>query len=137
MLNDLILAHRDVLILLARVLLMALFLTTGWKKLNNFSATATYMAATGSPVPKLSAIAAIIMECVIALALVVGVFTRPLALLYVVFTLLSALIGHRFWNATGAEHEAQKVNFLKNLSIMGGLLLLAVTGPGKYALVPG
>ncbi|GAC1333519.1 MAG: DoxX family protein [Collimonas sp.] len=137
MLDDLILAYHDVLILLARVLLMVLFLTTGWRKLTNFSATAAYMASTGSPVPKLSTVVAIAMECFIAIALVVGVFTRPLALLYVVFTFVTALLGHRFWNATGAEHEAQKVNFLKNVSIMGGLLLLAVTGPGKYALMPG
>lgn len=135
MLNNLILEYRDVLILLARVLLMVLFLVTGWHKLTNFSATSAYMASTGSPIPKLSTFIAIVMECVVAIAIIVGVYIRPLALLYIVFTLLTALMGHRFWEATGADREGQKINFFKNISIMGGLLLLAVTGPGKYALL--
>ena len=135
MLDDLVLEHRDTLILLARVLLMVLFLVTGWKKLTNFSATAAYMASKGLPGPKLAAIAAIAVEFFAGIALVLGVFTRPLAFLYVVFTFVSALEGHRFWKLAGAEREAQKINFLKNISIMGGLLLLAVTGPGKYALL--
>ena len=133
--SDLVLEHRDALILLARVLLMALFLVTGWKKLANFSATAAYMTSTGLPAPKLAAIVAIAVEFFGGFALVLGVFTYQLALLYVVFTFLSALEGHRFWKLAGAERQAQKINFLKNISIMGGLLLLAVTGPGKYALM--
>ena len=132
--SDLILEHSDALILLARVLLMALFLVTGYTKLANFSGTAAYMASTGLPAPKLAAMFAIAIEFFGGIALVVGVFTRPLALLYVVFTFVSALEGHRFWKKTGTEREAQKINFLKNVSIMGGLLLLAITGPGKYAL---
>ena len=135
MFNDLVVEYRDVLILLARVLLMVLFLVTGWKKLTNFSATVSYMASTGSPIPKLSTVIAIAMECVIAIAIIVGVYTRPLALLYIVFTLMTALMGHRFWEATGADREGQEINFFKNISIMGGLLLLVVTGPGKYALL--
>lgn len=53
MFNNLILEYRDVLILLARVLLMVLFLVTGWKKLTNFSATSAYMASTGAAVYRL------------------------------------------------------------------------------------
>lgn len=136
MLDAFLTGHSDALILLARVLLMILFLTTGWSKLTNFSATASYMASTGSPLPKFSAAIAIAMECFASIALVLGVFVRPLALLYVLFTLATALMGHRFWAATGDDREAQKINFLKNVSIMGGLLLLALTGPGRYALLP-
>src|SRR5207245_8848951 len=50
------------------------------------------------------------------------------------FTLGTALLGHRYWKLEGAERHANMLNFYKNLSITGGLLLLAVTGPGKYAL---
>ena len=134
MLGDAIAQYDDALILTARVLLMTLFLVTGYTKLTNFSATTAYMAATGLPLPQVTAALAVAVELFGGLALVVGVFTRPLALLYVVFTLASALEGHRFWAKAGPERQAQKINFLKNVSIMGGLLLLAVTGPGKYAL---
>ncbi|MCY1164286.1 Inner membrane protein YphA [compost metagenome] len=136
MLNNLMLQYNDVLILLARVLLMALFLVSGWKKLTNFSGTTAYMASTGAPMPRLSTVVAIAMEFFAGIALILGVWTRPLALLYAAFTLATALMGHHFWTMSGAEREANKVNFLKNLSIMGGLILLAVTGAGKYALWP-
>ncbi|KAA7846104.1 DoxX family protein, partial [Salmonella enterica subsp. enterica serovar Lubbock] len=46
----------------------------------------------------------------------------------------TALIAHTFWNVEGAMQTANMVQFYKNLSIMGGLLLLAVTGAGRYAL---
>lgn len=136
MLNNLLLDHGDALILLARVLLIALFLMGGWKKLTHFSATVSYMASTGAPLPTPSTVVAIAMEFFVGIALVLGVLTRPLALLYVAFTFATALLGHHFWTMSGAEREANKTNFFKNLSIMGGLLLLAVTGPGKYALWP-
>lgn len=136
MLNNLMLQYNDALILLARVLLMVLFLVTGWQKLTNFSGTTAYMASTGAPLPKLSTVVAIAMEFFGGIALVLGVWTRPLALLYAAFTLATAVMGHPFWRKSGADREANKINFLKNLSIMGGLLLLAVTGPGKYALWP-
>jgi putative oxidoreductase len=134
LLGDVMLNHSDVLILAARVLLMALFVVTGYAKLTNFSRTTAYMASTGLPMPQVAAMLAVAIELFGGLALAIGVFTRPLALLYVVFTFVSALEGHRFWKRTGPEREAQKINFLKNVSIMGGLLLLAITGPGKFAL---
>ena len=46
----------------------------------------------------------------------------------------TALIAHTFWNVEGAMQTANMVQFYKNLSIMGGLFLLAVTGAGKYAV---
>ena len=134
MLDELILEHSDALILLARLLLMLLFLMTGWKKLTNFSATAAYMASTGSPAPRVSTLVAIIVEFFIGIALILGVYTRPLALVFFVFTFATALLGHHYWTLQGAEREANKINFFKNLSIMGGLLLLAITGPGSYSL---
>ena len=125
----------DIVILLARLLLMTLFLITGWEKLTNFSGTAKYMASVGAPVPAFSAAVAVVMEFGVGIALILGVFTRPLALLLGVFTLATALMGHRYWTLQGAERHANLLNFYKNLSIMGGLLLLAVTGPGRYALL--
>jgi putative oxidoreductase len=44
------------------------------------------------------------------------------------------LIGHHYWTMTGMEQYANSINFFKNISIIGGLLLLCATGPGKYSL---
>lgn len=126
--------NRDVLILVARMLLMALFVTSGWSKLMSFSGTAGYMASLGVPLPEVATAIAILMEFFVAIALILGIYTRPLALLMVLFTLGTALLGHHFWTMEGAARAMNQINFYKNLSIMGGLLLLAVTGAGKIAL---
>ncbi|CAH0442015.1 DoxX family protein [Ralstonia pseudosolanacearum] len=125
---------RDELILLGRVLMMLLFLISGWGKLTGFSATVGYMGTVGAPMPMLAAIVAVIMEFGVGIALLIGFWTRPLALLMALFVLGTALIAHTFWNVEGAMQTANMVQFYKNLSIMGGLILLSVTGAGKYAL---
>jgi putative oxidoreductase len=125
--------RKNEVILAARILMMILFVMFGWAKLTGFSGTVAYMTSSGAPVPALSAIIAVVMELVVGLALVVGFYTRPLALLLALYTLGTAIIGHHFWNMTGAEQYANMINFYKNISIIGGLLLLVVTGPGKYS----
>jgi|SRR5271155_754448 len=126
--------RKDELLLVARVLLMILFVIFGWSKLTNFSGTVGYMTTEGAPLPTIAAIVATIMEFCVGLALIVGFYTRPLALLFAVYTLGTALIGHHFWTMADGERMANMINFYKNISIIGGLLLLCVTGPGKYSI---
>lgn len=126
--------RKDEVILVARVLLMVLFVYFGWQKLAGFSGTIAYMASVGAPAPTLSAIIAVVMEFAAGIAIVVGFYTRPLALLLALYTLCSALIGHHYWTMTGMEQYANMINFYKNISIIGGLLLLFAVGPGKYSL---
>jgi putative oxidoreductase len=126
--------RKDELVLIARLLLMVLFLIFGWTKLTNFSGTVAYMAAEGAPAPTIAAIIAIIMEFFVGLALIIGLYTRPLALLFALYTLGTALIGHRYWTMADGERMANMINFYKNISIIGGLLLLCVAGPGKYSV---
>lgn len=126
--------QKDGIILVARVLLMVLFVMFGWSKLTGFSGTVAYMTSSGAPVPELSAVIAVVMEFVVGVALLVGFFTRPLALLLAVYTLGTAIIGHHYWNMTGAMQYDNMIHFYKNISIIGGLMLLAVTGAGKYSV---
>lgn len=126
--------QKDELILLGRVLLMILFVIFGWSKLTSFSGTVGYMAMEGAPVPMLSAIIAVVIEVFAALALVIGFYTRPLALLLAVYTFGTALIAHHFWTMADGERMNNMIHFYKNLSIIGGLLLLCVTGPGRYSV---
>jgi putative oxidoreductase len=126
--------RKDELVLIARVLLMILFVIFGWSKLTNFSGTVGYMTTEGAPLPTLAAVVAIVMEFFVGLALVIGFYTRPLALLFALYTLGTALIGHHYWTMADGERMANMINFYKNISIIGGLLLLCVTGPGKYSV---
>jgi putative oxidoreductase len=121
-------------ILAARFLLAALFLIFGWRKLTDFSGTVAQMVELKAPMPVLTAGIATFMELPVSFAIAVGAFTRPLALLMFLYTLGTALIGHRFWEIKGTERVDSMDSFFKNLSIMGGFLLLFVTGPGKYSI---
>jgi putative oxidoreductase len=126
--------RKDELILIARILLMVLFLIIGWSKLTAYSGTVAYMAKEGAPIPALSAAVAIVMEFFAGISIVVGFYTRPLALIFALYTLGTALIGHPFWTMADGERMANMINFYKNVSIMGGLLLLCVTGAGRYSV---
>ena len=125
---------NDELILAARLLLATLFLIFGWRKLRDFSGTVSQMVQLGVPVPILAAAVATFMELPVAFAVAVGAFTRPTALLMFFYTLGTALIGHRYWTIKGADQVDSMDGFYKNLSIMGGFLLLYMTGAGKYSI---
>jgi putative oxidoreductase len=125
---------NDELILAARLLLATLYLIFGWRKLTDFSGTVSQMVQLGVPTPVLAAAVATFMEIPVAFAVAVGAFARPSDLLMFFYTLGTALIGHRYWTMTGADRVDNMDSFYKNLSIMGGFLLLYITGPGKYSI---
>lgn len=125
---------KDEAILAARILLVVLFLIFGWGKLTNYAGTVAYMAHTGVPFPSLATLVAIAMECVVSSAIVLGIFTRPLALLMGVYTLATGFLAHHYWTMTGAAHFENEINFYKNVSILAAFLLLYVTGAGNYSI---
>ena len=125
---------RNELMLLARIFMMVLFVMSGWAKLTGFQGTVGYMASTGAPMPAVAAAIAVVMEFGVGIALLIGFWTRPLALLLALFVLGTSFIAHSYWSMEGAMEAANKIQFYKNLTIMGGLFLLAAVGPGKYAV---
>jgi len=130
MINDL----NDAVILAARLCLATLFLIFGWRKLRDYSGTVSQIAQLGGPIPVVAAAVAIFMELPVAFAVAIGAFARPSALLMVLYTLGTAFIGHRYWTMPGAERVDSMDGFYKDLSIMGGFLLLYITGAGKYSV---
>ncbi len=126
--------QRDAIILLARILLILLFIFTGWTKMVHFAGTVAYMTSLGVPLPMAAAAVAVIMEFFVGILLIIGFYTRPLAVLLALFVLGTALLGHPYWTMVDPDRTANMLNFYKNISIIGGLLLLAVTGPGKYSV---
>ena len=125
---------NDELILAARLLLTALFLIFGWRKLKDFPGTVSQMVQLGVPMPALAAAVATFMELPVAFAVAVGAFARPSALLMFLYTLGTARFGHRYWTMTGSERIDNMDGFYKNLGIMGGFLLLYIAGAGKYSI---
>lgn len=112
----------DKLALIAsRVLLAQLFIISGFGKITGYAGTQGYMQAMGVPGALLPLV--ILVELGGGLLLVAGLFTRWVALALAGFTLVSALIFH-----THFADQMQMIMFMKNLSITGGLLLLAFPG---------
>jgi putative oxidoreductase len=127
-------AVNDEVILVARLFLAPLFLIFGWRKLRDYSGTVGQMVRDRAPLPKLAAAVALFMELPVASAIAVGALTRAAAILMALYTLGTSLIEHRYWTITGANQLATMEGFYKNLSIIGGFLLLSITGAGKYSI---
>ena len=125
---------RPLILLIARIAIVALFIIFGLPKMTGFDGTVQYMAKLGAPMPMLAAIIAVIMEVPAAILIVLGFFTRPLAVLFVFYTLGTVVIGHPYWDMSGDAVMPNMINFYKNISIAGAFLLLAVTGPGAISI---
>jgi putative oxidoreductase len=125
---------KDGLLLIARILMMILFVIFGWQKLTGYTGTIAYFAQDGVPLPQLATLMAVFMELGVGLALAVGLFTRPLAILMALYTLATAILGHHYWTMSGPEQVAAEINFFKNVSIVAGLILLYITGAGRLSL---
>lgn len=125
---------RSLVLLIARIAIVVLFIIFGLPKMTGFDGTVQYMTSLGAPIPMLAAIIAVIMEVPAAILIVLGFFTRPLAVLFVFYTLGTAVIGHHYWDMSGDAVTPNMINFYKNVSIAGAFLLLAVTGPGAISI---
>jgi putative oxidoreductase len=124
----------DAVVLAARILLAALFLIFGWRKLRDYSGTVSQMVQVGFAMPILATVVSMFMELPVAFAVAAGAFTRVSAVLLAFYALGTAFAGHRYWTVKGAGYVDSLDGFYKDLSIMGGLLLLSITGPGKYSI---
>src|ERR1700722_7807768 len=129
-----IISIDDAILLTARLFLAALFLIFGYRKLRDFPGTGAQMVDGRVPLPVGAAAIALFMELPVAFAIAIGAFTRPTALLMTFYTLGTSLVEHRYWSAPAASRVDLMEAFYKNLSIMGGFLLLFVTGAGRFSL---
>ena len=125
---------QPVAALVGRILLAVIFIISGFGKIPGFEGTVGYIASKGLPMPQLVAIGTIVVELGGGILLAVGYKARWAALALAVFTLLAAIIFHNFWAVEAAQKMAQQINFLKNLAITGGMLMVFAFGPGRYSV---
>jgi len=122
-------SNSSVTILLGRILLAVIFLLSGFGKLTAIAGTAGYFGSLGLPLPTVTAIVVGLIELLGGLAILVGFQTRTVAWVLAVFTIATGLVAHMNW-----ADQMQMINFLKNLAITGGFLVLASSGAGAYSL---
>jgi putative oxidoreductase len=121
-------------LLLGRLALAAIFLVSGFGKLTDLGNFTSMLAGQGVPAPGVLAVVGAVAEFFGGLAIAVGFRTRWAALLMVAFTVVATLIAHRFWEVHDAGRMAQQINFLKNLAIVGGFLVLFARGAGPLSV---
>ena len=110
---------------LGRLLLSVIFILSGVQKLMHFSQTASMMAGKGIPLATVALALSIAVEVGGGLLLIIGYKVRYVAMVMALFLVPVTLTFHNFWAFQGAAREMQMGNFLKNLAIIGGLLVAA------------
>ena len=113
--------------LAGRVLIAALFVASGWGKIAGYAGTQAYMQHAGVPGAALPLV--ILLELGGGIAIILGLFTRPVALLMGGFCVLTGLLFH-----AGSSDQMQQIMFLKNLGLAGGFLFLVANGAGRLSI---
>ena len=84
--------------------------------------------------PQVLAALTVALEVGGGILLIIGYQARWVALAFFVWLIPVTLIFHKFWGIDAAQAQNQMIHFLKNVSIMGGMLVLFAFGPGAYSL---
>jgi putative oxidoreductase len=128
---------RDWAALVGRILLAAIYVHSGFGKIGGFAGTVGYIQSKGLPMPEVGAILAIVIELGGGLMLIAGWKARWAALAMAAFTLAAAVLFHAYWTLPPAQQMADFLNFWKNLSMTGGLLMVYALGPGRLSVDKG
>lgn len=120
--------------LVARLLLSAEFLIAVNGKISGWSGQAAFMASHGMTMITPLLAAALVIEAVGSLCLITGAWARTAAAVLFVYLGIVSVRLHDFWNQPAGMSGMNATQFFKNLGMMGGLLMIAVYGPGLWAL---
>jgi putative oxidoreductase len=139
---------------IGRVLFAVLFIVSGASKLFDLAGTADLIASkvvlptelttytsqlealTGMELKQMLAILAGAIEIVCGVMIALNIGARFFSLLLILFIIAVTFYFHDFWNETGAEAKNNVVHALKNLSIIGGLFIIAGLGRVSRAADP-
>jgi len=115
--------------LIGRILLVLIFLQSGVGKIENFGGTVQYMASYGMPYTNFFLVGAIFFELVGSATVILGYFARFGALLLLIFLIPTTLIFH-----SNFADQVQMIMFMKNVSMLGGCLIVLASGAGRFSL---
>jgi len=96
--------------------------------------TASHMAEKGMVAIPLFLGAAVLLELAGGLSVLLGYHARWGAMLLIIFLVPVSLVMHNFWALEGQQMQNQMQHFMKNVTIIGGLLAVAAAGAGRFSL---
>jgi putative oxidoreductase len=127
-------SFKTPLVIVGRVLLALMFIYAGFGKLTNLEGTAGYIASGGLPMASVLAVVVGLLELFGGLAIAIGFQARWAALALGLFTLAASVLFHKFWAVPADQAFVQQLMFMKNLSVAGGLFIVAALGAGPVSV---
>jgi putative oxidoreductase len=125
---------RDFAVPVGRLLLALIFIISGFNKVMGWPGVVGAVEAKGLPIPLLFGAGAIVAELGGGLLVALGFKARFGALVLIVFTIVTTVVFHNYWAFEGPDRQVQMINFMKNLSMTGGLLLVLAYGAGPLSV---
>jgi putative oxidoreductase len=122
------------LVVVGRVLLALMFILAGFGKLADIGGTAGYIASGGLPMASVLAVVVGLLELFGGIAIAIGFQARWAALALGLFTLAATVLFHKFWAVPADQAFVQQLMFMKNLSVAGGLFIVAALGAGAASI---
>lgn len=121
-------------ILVSRICLCSLYLWAGWSKIWDWKVTVAYMQS--KKIPYISVLLPLSIFCQLfgGMSVLLGWYARWGSLLLILFTIPATLAMHSFWKEIGPMRLVEKTFFMKDIAILGGLLLLTILGSGSFSL---
>lgn len=127
-------SDNGIVSLFGRILLSLVFIGSGLSKIFAFHSMAGMLAGKGFPLATIAMAVAIVIEVIGGLAILTGFHAKLTGWIVFLYLIPTTLVFHNFWTMQGMMRMDNQVHFMKNLAIMGGLLLLASSGAGRYSL---
>jgi putative oxidoreductase len=127
---------RDLTLLVYRVLLVAIFPVSAYYKITQWPAIAVKVARAGIPYAYQLSMIGTFAELVLPFLVMLGIWTRQAGALLLVYLVAVTYVDHPFWRVAPEAFVDQLLAFTKNIGLVGGLLMLVVFGPGRFALQP-
>jgi putative oxidoreductase len=119
---------------LGRILLSLIFLASAAGKLNDWQGTLTMLTDKNLPIPEVLLAVAVVLEIVGGTLVVLGLYARLGAVALLLFLIPVTFILHNFWAMPEAKQMEQMINFMKNVSITGGVLMVLALGAGPVSI---
>ncbi|MBV8751711.1 MAG: DoxX family protein [Hyphomicrobiales bacterium] len=125
---------HDVVALVGRVVISWIFLGSGFGKITDVAAFSAGLAKRGVPAPTFMGWLGAIVEFGGGVLILLGIKLRYAAILMILFVIVATLISHRYWEYPVDQIMAQRTNFWKNVTIIGGMLFMFLAGAGRYSV---
>ena len=126
----------DLALLIARICLCAVYLYSALDKAINWQNGMKFVNNLRLPQPEIVLAGTIVVQLLGGLVVLTGFYARAGALALLVFTVVATIIAHNPIGLRGEEFRRQCMLSLEHLGIVGGLLLIAASGPGRWAILP-